>query len=66
MRAYFDGNGGMKIFGTDGRVLTEGVLGAWPLEPDYNPMLEWAIELMKQNGDWPEDPYVSQIIDLED
>lgn len=41
-------------------------MGSQPGEDNFHPMLEYAIALMKHNGDWPDNPYKAQVIDLID
>jgi len=66
MYAKFYPSGKINIYNTKDELVVSGVPGTKPGKEEYHPMTDFAVSLMKLNGDWPEDPLKEQTIQLID
>ena len=66
MYAVFSKKGKLDIYDSSGDPIVSGNINKRDIEEDRHPMLDYAIALMKNKGDWPENPYENKLIRLED
>jgi len=66
MHAKFHTNGILEIFNDQGEVVVASTPDAKKGDFGFHPMMDYAVALMKHKGDWPEQPWQEQTVELVD